>query len=444
MAPAKRPVWDPPRGLTPDSPVAEGPAERSLVERDRARVWHPFTQMGLERDPVPVASASGAVLTLEDGREIIDAVSSWWTSLHGHGEPALVEAMANQARTLDHVMFAGTTHRWAVELAERLCELAPGPLTRAFYSDNGSTAVEVALKMALQAHQRRGHPERRVFVALEGSYHGDTFGAMSVGDPDPFFMPFKSFLFDVERIPAKAEALEETLERLGERAAGVILEPLVQGAAGMWMHGADFVRAARRATSERGLYLVADEVMTGFGRTGELFACARAGVEPDLLCLAKGLTGGVTPMSVTLATEELFELFYSNERAHAFFHGHSFTAHPIGCAVALASLDLVIERDVPGVLDSIGAEIEHALRDRLAPDKASNLRRTGGIVAFDLADPSADGYLADRTLVLRKLAVDSGVLLRPLGSVVYAMPPACLTQEQLQRVVDAMVMLSES
>lgn len=439
MAPAKRPVWDSARGLTPESDEAP-----SLVERDHARVWHPFTQAGLEREPIEIARGRGAVLELEDGREIIDAVSSWWTSLHGHGEPALVEAMARQAKELDHVMFAGTTHRWAVELAERLCDLAPGPLTRAFYSDNGSTAVEVALKMALQAHQRRGHPERTVFIALEGSYHGDTFGAMSVGDPDPFFEPFRRWLFDVERVPADAGALAEALERLGERAAGVILEPLVQGAAGMWMHGADFLQAARRLTAERGLYLVADEVMTGFGRTGALFACERAGIEPDLLCLAKGLTGGVTPMSVTLATEELYQLFYSNERAHAFFHGHSFTAHPIGCAVALRSLDLVMERDVPGTLDSIGAEIEEQLRARLAEGRAFNLRRTGGIVAFDLADPTAAGYLADRTLELRKLAISQGVLLRPLGSTVYAMPPACLTREQLGQVVDAMVFLAES
>lgn len=428
-------------GRTPDRGAAGAAAD--LIARDHARVWHPFTQARLEREPLPVASARGAVLRLEDGREIIDAVSSWWTSLHGHGEPRLVEALAEQARRLDHVMFAGTTHRGAVELAERLCALYPGPMTRAFFSDNGSTAVEVALKMALQAHQRRGHPERTVFVALEGSYHGDTFGAMAVGDPDPFFLPFRRFLFEVERVPADAAALESALERLGPRAAGVILEPLVQGAAGMWMHGADFVRAARRATDERGLYLIADEVMTGFGRTGALFACGHAGVEPDLACLAKGLTGGVTPLAVTLAREELYALFDSHERAHAFFHGHSFTAHPIGCAVALASLDLVLERDVPAVLDRLGAAIEADLAARLDPARATGLRRTGGIVAYDLADPCAAGYLADRTLELRRMAIDRGVLLRPLGTTIYAMPPACLTVEQQGRMVDAMVALAE-
>ncbi len=424
--------------------VASDPIAQDLIARDRASVWHPFTQAGLERDPIAVASARGATLVLEDGREIIDAVSSWWTSLHGHGEPALVEAMVRQAQTLDHVMFAGTTHRPAVELAERLTALAPGDLSRAFYSDNGSTAVEVALKIALQAHQRTGHPERTVFVALEGSYHGDTFGAMAVGDPDPFFAPFQQFLFEVRRVPADAGALEAALEDLGPRAAGVIMEPLVQGAAGMWMHGADFVRAARESTSRRGLYLLADEVMTGFGRTGSLFACEQAGVAPDLLCLAKGLTGGMTPMSVTLATEELFDLFLSNERAHAFFHGHSFTAHAIGCAVALASLDLVIERNVPRVLDEVGARIEERLLAELRTGRYLKLRRTGGIVAFDLADPKSQGYLADRTLELRRLAIDHGVLLRPLGSTVYAMPPACLADAELSKVVDAMVQLSES
>jgi adenosylmethionine-8-amino-7-oxononanoate aminotransferase len=417
-----------------------------LLERDARHQWHPYTQHAVETALLPVARAQGAELELTDGRVVIDAISSWWTSLHGHGEPRLVQAIADQARTLDHVVFAGATHEPAVALGEELLRVAPEGLTRLFFSDNGSTAVEVALKMAFQRHVIEGHPERRVFVVLEGSYHGDTFGAMAIGDPAPFFEPFAPLLFEVARVPPVAERLEAALDALGERAAGVVVEPLVQGAGGMRMHPAEFLRAARRATRERGLPFIADEVMTGFGRTGALFACQRAGVAPDLMSLAKGLTGGIMPMAVTLATEDYFEAFLAEDRGKAFFHGHSFTGHPIGCAVARASLELTLERDVPGTLDRLGARIEARLAAALAGrDDVSDLRRTGGIVAFDLVDPDGTntGYLARRTPALRARALEEGVLLRPLGNVVYAMPPACTDDEQADRIADAMLALAD-
>lgn len=412
-----------------------------LSERDARVAWHPYTQHGLEPEALPVVAARDAVLELEDGSTLIDAISSWWTVLHGHANPRLVAALSEQAARLDHVLFAGCTHEPAVALAEELLAVAPPGLARVFYSDDGSTAVEVALKIALQAHRHAGAHERRVFVALTGAYHGDTFGAMGVGEREPFFTPFADLLFEVRHVPPDAAALEAALDELGPRAAGVILEPLVQGAAGMRMHGPDFLRAARTACDQRELFLIADEVMTGFGRTGTLFACEQAGIAPDLLCLAKGLTGGVFPLSATLCSAALFERFLSDERARALFHGHSFTANPIGCAVARASLALCRENDVPARLDAIGTRIHARVAERLGARAGElDLRRTGGIVALDLPDPG--GYLAARALELRKRSLERGVLLRPLGNVLYAMPLAATTPEQCDRIADVIVELS--
>jgi len=362
--------------------------------------------------------------------------------LHGHGHPALVRAISEQAERLDHVLFAGTTHEPAVALAEGLLRVVPEGLRRVFYSDNGSTAVEVALKMALQAWVQRGEPQRRVFIGLEGSYHGDTFGAMAVGDPDPFFLPFQPLLFESRRVAPNTEALTSALEELGNRAAGVLLEPRVQGACGMRMHSAEFLRDARRLCDEAGLPLIADEVMTGFGRTGSLFACGSAGITPDLMCLGKGLTGGMLPLAATVTTEAIFETFLSPERSRAFFHGHTFTANPIGCALGLASLELSIGNDVAAQLDAIGRRIEAPLADRLDPERFL-LRRTGGIVALDLPAPEGEaaGYLASLAPRLRSEAVRRGVLLRPLGNVLYALPPACTSEGECDRIAEVMLEL---
>ncbi len=412
----------------------------SLSERDRRVLWHPYTQHGIDPEPLPVAAARGAILTLEDGRELIDGISSWWTCLHGHAHPKIVQAMAAQAAELDHVIFAGATHRPAVELGERLVELAPEGLARVFYSDNGSTAVEVALKMTYQACVHRGEPERTVFIALEGSYHGDTFGAMSIGDPVPFFEPYGPFLFEVVRIPPEAEALGEAFKQHAGRIAALIAEPLVLGAGGMRMVEAAFYRRARELTRAEGALLIADEVMTGFGRTGTRFACEQAGVAPDLMCLAKGLTNGMLPLAVTLATEELFEAFLSEERSRFFPHGHSMTANPIGCAVALASLEVGEETDVLGRLSEIGRTIENRLEGLRGDPRVANLRRLGGIVAFDrVVPPEKAGYLSNVSLHVRRDSIERGVLLRPLGNVIYALPPACTSEEQCDRIAEAMI-----
>ena len=324
------------------------------------------------------------------------------------------------------MLFAGATHAPAVELAERLVALAPRGLQRVFFSDDGSTAVEVALKIARQAFVNLGEPQRTTFIAFEGSYHGDTFGAMAVADPDPFFASFEPMLFDVRRVALDPDALETALDDLGDIAAGVIVEPIVQGAAGMRMHGPGFLAAIRSACDRHRLPMIADEVMTGFGRTGALFACEHAGVTPDLLCLAKGLTGGTLPLAATLATGRLFEAFLDDAKARMFFHGHSFTANPIGCAAALASLDLIERENTVSRLDRLGIEIEASLRADLPDAEALSLRRCGSIVAFDL--PGERSYLADTAGRARQIAREHDCLLRPLGSVIYAMPPASTTR----------------
>ncbi len=420
------------------------PTDRDLVARDRAHLWHPYTQHATEAAPLAVAGARGSVLELEDGRELIDAISSWWATLHGHGHPKVVAAMSRQVERLDHVLFAGATHEPAVRLAEELVALAPPGLTRVFYSDNGSTAVEVALKMVRQLWCHAGQEERQVFIALEGAYHGDTFGSMAVGDPDPFFLPFRQMLFEARRVAPRAGEVFHALEELGNRCAGVILEPLVQGAAGMVMQTPDFLQEVRAHCDRFEVPLIADEVMTGFGRTGELFACSKAGIVPDVLCLAKGLTAGNFPLSATLTSEGTFNAFLSEERIRAFFHGHTFTGNPVGCAVGLASLEICREEDTPARLERIGATIEANLREALEGDpRVEAMRRTGGICAFDLVPPggAARGYLSNLQPKLRAAALERGVLLRPLGDVLYAMPPSSTTPEQCERIAEVMVEL---
>jgi adenosylmethionine-8-amino-7-oxononanoate aminotransferase len=406
----------------------------SWIESDRRFCWHPWTQHGSDPDPLPVVGARGPMLRLADGRMVIDAISSWWCCLHGHGHPRLVNALARQAESLDHVLFAGCTHEPAALLAARLVSLAPPGLTRVFFSDDGSTAVEVALKAAYLAHRRRRGGRARI-VALEGAYHGDTFGAMSAGDPDPFFREAAPLLFPVERIPARAAALE-SLDP--EDAAALVVEPIVQGAAGMRPVPAEFLRAARRWCDAHGAFLVADEVMTGFGRTGTLFACEQAGVAPDVLCLAKGLAGGLLPLAATLFTEEIHSAFLDRRRERALFHGHTFTANPIACAVALESLAIVGEEETPRRLGEIGARIERGLSDLRRRKGVLDLRRFGGIVAVELS--GGEGYLSPAGERLRAACRERApdVLLRPLGNVLYAMPPSCAGPDECDRIAGAM------
>ncbi|MBL8692674.1 MAG: adenosylmethionine--8-amino-7-oxononanoate transaminase [Planctomycetes bacterium] len=416
---------------------------QSLLARDARVLWHPYSHAETEPELACVVSARGAWLELADGRRVLDAISSWWTCLHGHGTPEIADAIARQARTLDHVLFAGATHEPGIEAAERLVRMAPPGLTRVFYSDDGSTAVEVALKLCLQRAALSGE-RRRIFVALEGGYHGDTFGAMSVGEDSIFTKPFDGHRFEVARIPAPnglgdlegAERALAALERLlGARAreiAGVITEPMLQGVAGMRLQPAAFLRGVRALTRNAGVPWIADEVLTGFGRTGRLFACEHADVSPDLLCVAKGLTGGVLPLAATLVPEDWYASCQGGDRANAFFHGHSFTGNPIACAAAAASLDLCSRPRFLAEVERIGARLEAGLAPLRGTAGIREVRRLGAVAAVELS--AGAGYLAPSALEIRRLSLQQGVLLRPLGNVIYAMPPIATTDEECDRI----------
>ncbi len=425
----------------------------SLVARDRACVWHPFTQMKTAPDPLAVVGGDGAYLITEDGRRILDGISSWWVNVHGHCNPRVGEAVAAQASRLEHVMFAGCTHPPAVELAERLVPLVPGRLTRVFYSDNGSTAVEVALKMAYQYWTNRGEPQRRTFLALEHAYHGDTVGAMSASHKSLFTSSYAPLLFRVERVavprdylasmdPSRdgtaAEPLDgirSALERSAADIAAVIVEPMLQAAGGMLVWKPEFLRAVRELCDEFGLLLIADEVMTGFGRTGPMFACEHGPVEPDLLCLSKGLTCGYLPLAVTVASERIYEAFLSQDRRKTFFHGHSFTANPLGCAAALAGLDIFADEDVLGRIEGISLKMRSRLQAFVGRKHIRDVRQIGdvGIVEFETG---GRGYLSEIGPRMAAEFLEHDLLLRPNGGILYFMPPYVVTDAEIDWVFD--------
>jgi len=411
----------------------------SLRELDRAHLWHPYTQHGLAPEALPVVSGKGALLELEDGRTLVDAISSWWVTLHGHAEPAIARAIAEQAQRLEQVIFAGFTHAPAAELAEGLVAAAPRGLTRLFLSDNGSTAVEVALKMALQFHQHRGE-KRTVVATLEGAYHGDTFGAMSVSGRGVFTAPFEPLLFEVARLPEPVDgdvlgAFDRLLDARKGEVAALIVEPLLQAAGGMRMWRSELLGALSDRARTAGVLLIADEVATGFGRTGPLWACDHSAVTPDLLCLSKGITGGFLPLGATLATERIFEAFRSEDRLRTFFHGHSYTGNPLACAAAVASLELLKAPACMAARDRIEAQHQRALDRLSASPHVRNPRVMGTVAALDL--DAGQGYLARVGTELARHARERGVLLRPLGNVVYIMPPYGITEAQLQQAWDA-------
>ncbi|WP_230279669.1 adenosylmethionine--8-amino-7-oxononanoate transaminase [Croceicoccus sp. Ery15] len=401
-------------------------------------IWHPFTQHGLN-EPIPlIERAGGALLYGEDGRQIIDAISSWWVTTHGHCHPPIMQAIAEQAGKLDQLIFAGFTHRPAEDVAAGLRAIMPDCLTRVFFSDSGSTSVEVALKMALGFWAHQGESRSRI-VVMEHSYHGDTIGAMSVGERGVFNQPYDPLLFDVTSIPFPAADPQPTLDALEaacrDGAAALIVEPLVLGAGGMKFYAPAVLAEMSAICARHGTLFIADEVMTGWGRTGTLLACAQADIAPDILCLSKGLTGGAIPLAVTMASEPVYAAHLSTDRAKMFFHSSSYTANPIACAAANANL--AIWRDEP-VLERV-KRLETRLSERvdaLAGKRAiRNARVHGGIAAFELGE--GDGYLSGDVPAMMRHCLDRGVLLRPLGSTIYAMPPYCITEEQLDAVFDA-------
>lgn len=418
---------------------------------DGRHVWHPFTQAKTSLAPTPIAKASGITLTGEDGTEYLDMISSWWVNLHGHAHPKIAEAVAEQARTLEQVIFADFTHAPAATLAKRITDRLPEDLNRVFFSDDGSTAVEVALKLAHQYWRNQGQIRPR-FIAFDGGYHGDTVGAMSAGASSGFFDAFKPMLFRVDSVPypetwngdeeireketQALEALETLLEARRLETAGVIVEPLVQGAGGMRMIRPAFLKAVAERVKEAGLLLIFDEVMTGFGRTGGLFATLTANTTPDIICLSKGLTGGFMAMSLTVCRDGIYDAFLGDDLDRAFLHGHSFTANPLGCAAGLASLELLLDPACEQARQMIERVHRTRLADLATMPKAEKARVRGTIGAIDFRT-SDHGYGSTLGPKLKAFFRDRGLLIRPLGSVVYLMPPYCVAEEQLNRAWNA-------
>ncbi len=400
-------------------------------------VWHPFTQHGLG-EPIPlVTRAEGAALHTADGRRIVDAISSWWVTTHRHCHPRIMAAIAEQAGKLDQIIFAGWTHEPAETLARSLVEMMPAPLAHVFFSDSGSTSVEVALKMALGFWANRGARRHRILV-MEHSYHGDTIGAMSVGARGVFNQPYEPLLFDVGTVPFPAAGCEQaTLDALEAycRAApaAFIVEPLVLGAGGMLFYPAHVLAEMRAICASHDVLFIADEVMTGWGRTGTLLACEQAGIVPDILCLSKGLTGGAVPLAVTLATPPIFEAHVSEDRAKQFFHSSSYTANPIACAAANANL--AIWREEP-VLERVATLSQRQAQRLAALDRVENKRQVGTIAALEIADRSGS-YMSALGPRLLAFFRDRDLLLRPLGNTVYVMPPYCIDEADLDAIYAA-------
>ncbi|HEY4076971.1 MAG TPA: adenosylmethionine--8-amino-7-oxononanoate transaminase [Rhizomicrobium sp.] len=400
-------------------------------------VWHPFTQHALSGRPSLVRTGEGAWLQTDKGR-LLDAISSWWVITHGHRHPKIVKAIKAQVDALDQVIFAGFTHQPAEELAHGLIEIAPKGLNHVFYSDSGSTSVEVALKMALGFWRNKGIDRTRI-IALEHAYHGDTVGTMSAGARGVFNAAYDPLLFDVVRLPFPHDRSCGTLAMLDEAAkdaAALIVEPLILGAGGMLTYPAEILAKMKKLCERHGTLFIADEVMTGFGRTGTMFACEQAGITPDILCLAKGLSGGSLPLAVTLCTADIFDAHYSTDRSRTFFHSSSFTANPIACAAGVANLAIWREEPVRARIAALGASQEERLARFRADARFENVRRMGTITAMELKVPDP-GYLAGLGPELTAFFHDKGILLRPLGNTIYLMPPYCVTDAELDQIYAA-------
>lgn len=413
-------------------------------------IWHPFTPYGNE-PALQVTAAKGAKLYLKDGKVLIDAISSWWVNIHGHGRKEIVKAIRKQAHRLEHVIFAGFTHTPAMELATRLIHAFPaGAYQKVFFSDNGSTAVEVAAKMALQAFYNKGE-SRDLIIALEGAYHGDTFGAMAMGERSPFNAPFEKQLFQVVYIkpPYTADPLADTepyeqasLDQLEKwlqtgRVAAFIFEPLVQGASGMRMYSLEWLNKAIALCQKYHTFTIADEVMTGFGRTGRLFASHYLAYLPDIICLSKAITGGFLPLGATLCNELVYQHFRDNDILKTFFHGHSYTANPIACAAAVASYDLLTQNATQKHIRRIARQHQNFKISLEGHESIIQTRQLGTILALEMRTDGPSSYINEARHHLYSYFINKGILLRPLGNVIYLMPPYIIQNADLQKVYAA-------
>jgi len=435
---------------------------RALLDKDRQYVWHPFTQMKdyAERDHVLIDKAEGVFLYDAAGNRYYDTVSSWWVNLHGHGHPRLRQAVARQMERVDHVMFSGFTHRPAIELAEKLVQLTPPGLDKVFYSDNGSTAVEVALKLSFQYWQQSGAPGKTRFAFVSGGYHGDTIGAVSVGGVDEYHSLFRPLLFAAHAVPspdvrawpgggADAEAamlshcvgaVRQLFESSAHELAALIVEPMIQAAGGMIVYPAAYLRELRALCTQFGVHLIADEVAVGFGRTGRMFGCEHAGIAPDFMCLSKGLTAGMMPLSATLCTKAVYDAFYDDYATQKMFtHGHSFTGNPIAAAVALESLAIFEDERVMERVAEASGHLSDTVRRLAEWDGVAHIRSLGMVAAFDLLRSRKDGLRFDpaERIGFRayKEGLREGLVLRPLGDTLYFWLPLCTTPKQIDDIV---------
>lgn len=416
----------------------------SLSQRDQQVIWHPYTQMQLSGAAIGIVRGEGIWLIDESGKKYMDAISSWWVNIHGHAHPYIARKVSEQLQNLEHVIFAGFTHEPAVALAERLLKILPNNQSKIFYSDNGSTATEVAVKMALQYWGNKGNKKLKV-LALEHAYHGDTFGSMSISARSSFTQPFSDLLFDVIHVPfpghdqasRSIENFKENVLRFKNEIAAFIFEPLVLGAGGMLMYAPEVLDELIKIAKENSILTIADEVMTGFGRTGRYFASDFLLQKPDVLCLSKGITGGTMPLGVTSCTPEIFDAFLSDDRTKTFFHGHSFTANPVACAAALASLDLLQEEKCFQNIKRIEAQHHQFAESHQQNPFIKNIRCCGTILAMDIESRDQTSYFNPLRDRLQSFFLEKGILLRPLGNTLYVMPPYCIANTELSLVYEA-------
>ncbi len=401
-------------------------------------IWLPYAQMQTTTQPLPVVGASGCTLQLADGSSLIDGVSAWWSMCHGYQHPGIVAAIQAQAGTLSHVMFAGLAHEPAYVLAKQLCAMAPAGLTRCFFSDSGSTAVEVSLKMALQYWHNQGQPKKSKFICFNGGYHGDTFGAMSVSARGGMHHAFdaltlKNYAIDLPNDEYSFAEFEETVAAIAPTVAALIIEPLVQGAGGMKFHSADVLAEIRRVCRDHNILFIADEIMTGFYRTGSRFACDEAGITPDIMCLGKALTGGHIGLAATLATDAVFDAFLSDDLSHALMHGPTFMANPIACAAANASLQLFAQHDYGAKVEAIERQFQRGLAacDHMRGVKDVRIKGAIGVVQIAANQTQMFG--------LREQFIERGLWLRPYSDLVYLMPPLTISEEELAALIDGVV-----
>ena len=411
------------------------------MERDRQVIWHPYTQHKDLLPPIPVVQGKDSLLFDDKGNAYIDAISSWWVNIHGHGNPYIAQKIYDQARCLEHVIFTGFTHEPAVSLAERLLPLLPGDFSRVFYSDNGSTAVEVAIKMAIQYWGNQDSARTKI-LAFRHSYHGDTFGAMSISERSVFTAPFRDYLFEVVFIdtptPENIEQLRAEIRRQGQEIACFIYEPLLQAAGGMRIYDAALLDELLEEAARHDILCIADEVLTGFGRTGKLFAGEYLRHKADIICLSKGLTGGTMALGVTAATEKIFRAFLSDDKRKTLFHGHSFTANPIACSASLASLDLLLDEDCLRRIGQLYRRHQVFLDTLRSFPIVKNARTLGTILAFEI-NTGRDEYINAIGPDITRAALEAGIYLRPLGNTVYIMPPYCMTEKEMDQVYDFLV-----